>query len=153
MKRIALPIQEQRSAGQNINVAIFVHQLTLKCRRVRMVHRSMIASSHLMQAFGVGGLEWVFIIIIVVVLFFGVKKIPEIARSVGRASSEYQKAKIQAKQELNQMNAKDGVDKSTIDRQKLESIADTLGIDSTNKNDADLREAIDLAISKERHKV
>jgi sec-independent protein translocase protein TatA len=79
-----------------------------------------------MQAFGVGGLEWVFIIIIVVVLFFGVKKIPEIARSVGRASSEYQKAKIQAKQELNQMNVKDGVDKSTIDREKLESIADTL---------------------------
>jgi sec-independent protein translocase protein TatA len=106
-----------------------------------------------MQAFGVGGLEWVFIIIIVVVLFFGVKKIPEIARSVGRASSEYQKAKIQAKQELNQMNAKDGIDKSTIDREKLESIADTLGIDSTNKNDAELREAIDLAISKERHKV
>lgn len=106
-----------------------------------------------MQAFGVGGLEWVFIIIIVVVLFFGVKKIPEIARSVGRASSEYQKAKIQAKQELNQMNAKDGVDKSTIDREKLESIADTLGIDSTNKNDTELREAIDLAISKERHKV
>jgi sec-independent protein translocase protein TatA len=106
-----------------------------------------------MQAFGVGGLEWVFIIIIVVVLFFGVKKIPEIARSVGRASSEYQKAKIQAKQELNQMNVKDGVDKSTIDREKLESIADTLGIDSTNKNDAELREAIDLAISKERHKV
>jgi len=113
----------------------------------------MIASSYLMQAFGVGGLEWVFIIIIVVVLFFGVKKIPEIARSVGRASSEYQKAKIQAKQELNQMNAKDGVDKSTIDREKLESIADTLGIDSTNKNDAELCEAIDLAISKERHKV
>ncbi|MPZ06691.1 MAG: twin-arginine translocase TatA/TatE family subunit [Nitrososphaeraceae archaeon] len=106
-----------------------------------------------MQAFGVGGLEWVFIIIIVVVLFFGVKKIPEIARSVGRASSEYQKAKIQAKQELNQMNAKDGIDKPTIDREKLESIADTLGIDSTNKNDAELREAIDLAISKERHKV
>jgi sec-independent protein translocase protein TatA len=106
-----------------------------------------------MQAFGVGGLEWVFIIIIVVVLFFGVKKIPEIARSVGRASSEYQKAKIQAKQELNQMNAKDGIDRSTIDREKLESIADTLGIDSTNKNDAELREAIDLAISKERHKV
>jgi sec-independent protein translocase protein TatA len=105
-----------------------------------------------MQAFGVGGLEWVFIIIIVVVLFFGVKKIPEIARSVGRASSEYQKAKIQAKQELNQMNAKDGIDKSIIDREKLESIADTLGIDSTNKNDAELREAIDLAISKEKHK-
>jgi len=113
----------------------------------------MIASSHLMQAFGVGGLEWVFIIIIVVVLFFGVKKIPEIARSVGRASSEYEKAKIQAKQELSQMNAKDIADGSSIDREKLESIADTLGIDSTNKNDAELRKAIDLAISKGNRKV
>jgi sec-independent protein translocase protein TatA len=106
-----------------------------------------------MQAFGVGGLEWVFIIIIVVVLFFGVKKIPEIARSVGRASSEYEKAKIQAKQELNQINTKDVTAESSIDREKLESIADTLGIDSTNKNDAELRKAIDLAISKGKNKI
>jgi sec-independent protein translocase protein TatA len=113
----------------------------------------MIASSQLMQAFGVGGLEWVFIIVIVVVLFFGVKKIPEIARSVGRASSEYEKAKFQAKKELNQMNAKDVTNESSIDREKLESIADTLGIDSTNKNDAELRKAIDLAISKGKNKI
>ncbi len=106
-----------------------------------------------MQAFGVGGLEWVFIIVIVVVLFFGVKKIPEIARSVGRASSEYEKAKIQAKKELNQVNTKDVTDESSIGREKLESIADTLGIDFTNKNDAELRAAIDLAISKGKHKV
>ena len=113
----------------------------------------MIASSHLMQAFGVGGLEWVLIIVIVVVLFFGVKKIPEIARSVGRASSEYEKAKFQAKKELNQMNANNAANESSIDREKLESIADTLGIDSTNKNDAELRKAIDLAISKGKNKV
>ena len=88
-----------------------------------------------------------------VVLFFGVKKIPEIARSVGRASSEYEKAKIQAKQELNQINTKDVTGESSIDREKLESIADTLGIDSTNKNDAELRKAIDLAISKGKNKI
>ena len=105
-----------------------------------------------MQAFGVGGLEWVFIIVIVVVLFFGVKKIPEIARSVGRASSEYEKAKLQAKKELNQMNSKDITEGSTVDREKLESIADTLGIDSSNKNDEELRKAIDFAISKGKYK-
>jgi sec-independent protein translocase protein TatA len=113
----------------------------------------MDASSLLMQAFGVGGLEWVLIIVVVVLLFFGVKKIPEIARSVGRASSEYEKAKIQAKRELNQINAKDVADESSVDRKKLESIADTLGIDSTDKNDEELRKAIDLAISKGNHKV
>jgi sec-independent protein translocase protein TatA len=106
-----------------------------------------------MQAFGVGGLEWIFIIIIVIVLFFGVKKIPEIARSVGKASSEYEKAKIQARRELDQMNVKDVNAESPVDREKLESIADTLGIDSTNKNDEELRKAIDHAISKGRNRV
>ena len=79
----------------------------------------MTVSGLIMQAFGVGGLEWVFIIVIVVVLFFGVKKIPEIARSFGKASSEYEKAKLQAKKELNQMNAKDCTGGSSIDREKL----------------------------------
>jgi Sec-independent protein translocase protein TatA len=32
-----------------------------------------------------------------------VKKIPEIARSVGKASAEYEKARIQAKHELEQV--------------------------------------------------
>jgi sec-independent protein translocase protein TatA len=113
----------------------------------------MFASSYLMQVFGVGGLEWVFIIVIAVVLFFGVKKIPEIARSLGKATSEYQKARIQAKQELEQIKNKDGMTESSIDRAKLESIADTLGIDSTNKNDDELRKAIDFEISKGRTKV
>lgn len=113
----------------------------------------MTASSYLMQVFGVGGLEWVFIIIIAVVLFFGVKKIPEIARSIGKASSEYEKARIQAKQELEQIKRQDNTDESSIDREKLESIADTLGIDSTNKNDDELRKAIDLEISKGKQKV
>jgi sec-independent protein translocase protein TatA len=113
----------------------------------------MFASSYLMQVFGVGGLEWVFIIIIAVVLFFGVKKIPEIARSLGKATSEYQKARIQAKQELEQIKNKDDMTESSIDREKLESIADTLGIDSTNKNDDELRKAIDFEISKGKSKV
>ena len=49
------------------------------------------------QLGGIGGVEWLFIIIIIVVLFFGVRKIPEIAKSFGRASAEYEKARIQAK--------------------------------------------------------
>jgi sec-independent protein translocase protein TatA len=113
----------------------------------------MTASSYLMQVFGVGGLEGVFIIIIAVVVFFGVKKIPEIARSIGKASSEYEKARIQAKQELEQIKRQDNTDESSIDREKLESIADTLGIDSTNKNDDELRKAIDFEISKGKQKV
>ena len=56
--------------------------------------------SDLIIQVGVGGFEWVIIIVIVVVTIFGVKKIPELARSFGKASSEYQKAKIEAKNRL-----------------------------------------------------
>ena len=39
-----------------------------------------------------GGYEWIFIILIIVVLIFGAKKIPELARSFGKDKSEFEKA-------------------------------------------------------------
>ena len=107
-------------------------------------------SSLIMQVFGLGGVEWIFIIIIIVVLFFGVKKIPEIARSFGKASSEYEKARIEAKRELHQI--RDRGKTNNIDREKLEAIAETLGIDYTNKNDDELRIAIETEINKNKNK-
>lgn len=103
--------------------------------------------SNLIFQFGVGGFEWVIIIVIVVVLIFGVKKIPELARSFGRASSEYEKAKIEAKNELQKVKSKST---EAVGREKLESIAETLGIDYTNKNDEELRIAIDTEINKNK---
>jgi sec-independent protein translocase protein TatA len=44
-----------------------------------------------------GGYEWIFIILIIVVIIFGAKKIPELALSFGKATSEFEKARIQAK--------------------------------------------------------
>ena len=35
-----------------------------------------------------GGYEWILIIFIIIIVIFGAKKIPEIARSVGKATSE-----------------------------------------------------------------
>jgi sec-independent protein translocase protein TatA len=93
------------------------------------------------------GFEWILLIIVIVVVFFGVKKIPELARSFGKASGEYQKARIQAKNELQNLKSKED-----IGREKLEEIADTLGIDYTDKNDDDLRKAIEYAVNKEKDK-
>jgi len=93
------------------------------------------------------GFEWILLIIVIVVVFFGVKKIPELARSFGKASGEYQKARIQAKNELRDLKSKED-----IGREKLEEIADTLGIDYTDKNDDDLRKAIEYAVNKEKDK-
>jgi len=43
------------------------------------------------------GAEWLFILLAIIVLIFGYKKIPELARSIGRASSEFEKARFQSK--------------------------------------------------------
>ena len=91
------------------------------------------------------GYELLIIIVIIVVLFFGVKKIPELARSFGKATAEYEKARIEAKKELDQIKGKD-----KVGREKLEEIAESLGIDYTNKNDDDLRKAIEGAVNKEK---
>ena len=102
------------------------------------------------------GFEWIFIVVIVVVLIFGAKKIPDLARGFGKATSEFEKARIEAKRELRELkNA--GTSSSTTtntaaSREKLESIADTLGIDYTDKDDDQLRLAIEAEINKSQTK-
>jgi sec-independent protein translocase protein TatA len=94
------------------------------------------------------GIEWIIIIVVIVLLFFGIKKIPQLAGSFGKASAEFQKSKMEANRELERL--KDQEDGSNVDREKLESIADTLGIDYSNKNDEELRNAINKEVQNER---
>ncbi|TVP41771.1 twin-arginine translocase TatA/TatE family subunit [Candidatus Nitrosocosmicus arcticus] len=98
----------------------------------------------------INGMEWIIIILVIVVIFFGAKKIPELARSMGRATSEFQKARVEAKRSLAN-DSSSGQDKSqqSIDREKLESIAETLGVDYSNKDDKDLKNAIDEELKKQ----
>lgn len=89
------------------------------------------------------GMEWLLIVVVIVVVFFGVRKIPELARSFGKATAEFEKARIEAKKELQQLKSQ-----GNVDREKLEAIADSLGIDYTNKNDDELRAAIEVELNK-----
>lgn len=97
----------------------------------------------------INGLEWVIIILIIVVIFFGAKKIPELARSMGKATSEFQKARIEAKKTIENQTANEENEQRSVDREKLESIAETLGVDYTNKDDQDLKNAIDEKLKKQ----
>jgi sec-independent protein translocase protein TatA len=105
------------------------------------------------------GFEWIFIVVIVVVLIFGAKKIPDLARGFGKATSEFEKARIEAKRELREIKNAGTSSSSTstttnaaANREKLESIADTLGIDYTDKDDDQLRLAIETEINKSQTK-
>ena len=104
------------------------------------------------------GFEWIFIVIIVVVVIFGAKKIPDLARGFGKATSEFEKARIEAKRELHELknagtsSSSSSTTNAAASREKLESIADTLGIDYTNKDDEQLRLAIETEINKSQTK-
>ena len=103
------------------------------------------------------GFEWIFIVVIAVILIFGAKKIPDLARGFGKATTEFEKARIEAKRELREIK-KAGTSSSSsstntgASREKLESIADTLGIDYTDKDDDQLRLAIETEINKSQTK-
>jgi sec-independent protein translocase protein TatA len=53
------------------------------------------------------GQEWIFIIIVAVVFIFGAKKIPELAKTLGKAKGEFEKGKIEAENELKDFKDKE----------------------------------------------
>ena len=58
----------------------------------------------------IAGQEWIFIIIIAVVLIFGAKKIPELAKTFGKAKGEFEKGKIEGEKELEDFKEKNSND-------------------------------------------
>lgn len=90
----------------------------------------------------IAGNEWIFILVAIAVIFFGAKKIPELARSMGKATAEYERARIDADRELREYKGK------RMEREKLNEIAKSLGLESENKSDEELRTEIENAIKK-----
>ncbi len=53
-----------------------------------------------------GGMEWIWIAIIVGVLIFGAKKIPELAKTLGKAKGDYEKGRIESEKDLKEFKEK-----------------------------------------------
>ena len=99
----------------------------------------MVSTHSILQ---IAGMEWFWVLIVIVALLFGANKIPEIARAIGRAMGEFQKGKMEIEREIEKAKAE--MDK-TPERLKLEAAAKALGIDPTGKSDEQLREEIKKA--------
>jgi sec-independent protein translocase protein TatA len=94
------------------------------------------------------GIEWIVLLVAIVIIFaFGGKKIPELARSLGRAKGEFEKGKRELEKEL-----KDGEYESTTkpkseststkEEDKFVKAAKDLGIETEGKNEDDLKKEI-----------
>ena len=54
-----------------------------------------------------GGSEILIIIVLAVVFIFGAKKIPELAKTLGKAKGEFEKGKLEGEKELNDFKNKE----------------------------------------------
>ena len=94
------------------------------------------------------GSEWIIIIFVALILLFGTNKLPEAGKKIGKMVGEYNKAKTEMQNQINDMS-KTEPNNPTIDgpvgteRQKLEKMAQTLRINTENKSDLELKNAID----------
>ena len=53
-----------------------------------------------------GGMEWIWIVIIAGILIFGAKKIPELAKTLGKAKGDYEKGRIESEKDLKDFKEK-----------------------------------------------
>ncbi|HSD04172.1 MAG TPA: twin-arginine translocase TatA/TatE family subunit [Nitrosopumilaceae archaeon] len=91
------------------------------------------------------GSEWVIIAFVAIVLFLGTKRLPELSKKIGKAVGEYNKAKNMVESEIKNATAGYNINVQgpvQTERQKLETIAKSLGVDFLNKSDDELRNII-----------
>jgi sec-independent protein translocase protein TatA len=84
---------------------------------------------------GIGPNELLLILVIVFILF-GASKLPELARSLGRAKAEFKKAEREAELELIEFERQ--IREGKYKREELEKMAKDLGVESEGKSDEEL---------------
>ena len=79
---------------------------------------------------GLGGSE-ILIVALIIMVLFGAKRLPELARSLGRSKGEFEKGKAEFEPESGSKS-----------RVELEKAAKELGIDTEGKTDEELKNLI-----------
>lgn len=97
------------------------------------------------------GNDWIVIAFVALIMILGTKRLPEASRKIGRIMGEVNKTKNIVQNEYQTAKENFSVPVQgpvTSERQKLEIMAKTFGIDHTNKTDDDLRNLIASKLGK-----
>ena len=105
----------------------------------------------------IGGSEWLWIILVAAIFLFGSKKIPEVARSLGKAMGEFQKGRTEIEREIraateevtqkppqpmtSKADAITAIEKK-LSKEEIQKAAAALGIDASTKTEEELLKAI-----------
>ncbi len=84
----------------------------------------------------------------------GTNRFPEAAKKIGKIVGEYNKAKNQVQNQMKDVTNENIEVSGPVkdERKKLEMMAKTLGVDSKNKTDKEIKKIIDNKIGKPEKK-
>jgi len=96
------------------------------------------------------GSEWIIIIFVALIVLLGTNRLPEVTRKLGKAVGEYKKAKNDVQKQFKDFSNSNLEISGPVEneKQKLESIAKTLGVDTRNKSEDELRKMISSKIGE-----
>jgi len=97
------------------------------------------------------GSEWIIIIFVALIVLLGTNRLPEVSKKLGKVVGEYNKAKNDIQKQFKDVSNSNLNVLGPVqnEREKLDTIAKTIGIDSSNKSDEELRELISEKIGKQ----
>ena len=97
------------------------------------------------------GSEWIIIIFVALIVLLGTNRLPEVTKKLGKVVGEYSKAKNDIQKQFKDVSDSNLNVLGPVqnEREKLDTIAKTIGIDSTNRSDEELRELISGKIGKQ----
>lgn len=97
------------------------------------------------------GSEWIIIIFVALIVLLGTNRLPEVTKKLGKAVGEYNKTKNDVQNQLKDFSNSNLDISGPVEneRQKLEMIAKSLGINSSNKSDEEIRLEISEKMGKQ----
>jgi sec-independent protein translocase protein TatA len=99
------------------------------------------------------GIEWIILLVAIIFIFVvGGAKLPELARSLGRAKGEFERGKMDIERELKEEKAKDVKKEEEAKQTKKEEkdikkAAKELGIETEGKSEEELKKEIAKAVN------
>ena len=109
----------------------------------------------LQHSLNIIGSEWIIIIFIAVILLLGTNRFPEIAKKIGKVVGEYNNAKNQIQNEMKDITKENFEISGPVkdERKKLETMANTMGIDFKSKTDDELKKIIDAKMGQSQNEM
>ncbi len=102
------------------------------------------------MAFGLGPTE-ILLIFLVIIVFFGAAKLPELARSMGRSMGEFKRGQIEVERDLSSMKVQPTQNQSPDDLAltRAQRMAKNLSIEIKGKSDDQLLAEIEKKLAEQ----